>query len=321
MTNYCVDGGQETDDPFAANFWTPRTNPATGAAVHEHRRGLAHRVGRRHEPQQHGRDALRRLHRRVDSCTSEVVRRAGRGVGAGDPERALDRGHVQEHQVLEQHPQLRRLLHVGAGHVPAEPRRGRSGAREHRRREVLLRGRRPDPEPDQGAARTRRSSRSGPARSRTSSTRRRATAPTSTGTTAASSRTASRRRRPLRQHDAVGRVGRRRDRRPRWRTGPASTAGDTIKIDAGHRERGGSHVASVAASNPPSPRPNVTLTAALTLAHAAGAVVAGGTLQRASASSRTTRPRASRRRSSSPPATTGSSSRRSRTRGTTRRPR
>jgi Zinc carboxypeptidase/Chitobiase/beta-hexosaminidase C-terminal domain len=30
LTNYCVEGGQEQDDPFAANFWTPRVNPETG---------------------------------------------------------------------------------------------------------------------------------------------------------------------------------------------------------------------------------------------------------------------------------------------------
>jgi hypothetical protein len=30
MTNHCVIGGKVTDDPFAANFWTPRTNPSTG---------------------------------------------------------------------------------------------------------------------------------------------------------------------------------------------------------------------------------------------------------------------------------------------------
>jgi hypothetical protein len=32
MTNYCVVGGKETDNPNAANFWTPRTNPADGLA-------------------------------------------------------------------------------------------------------------------------------------------------------------------------------------------------------------------------------------------------------------------------------------------------
>jgi hypothetical protein len=31
MTNWCVEGGEETDDPFAPNFWTPRTRPDTGA--------------------------------------------------------------------------------------------------------------------------------------------------------------------------------------------------------------------------------------------------------------------------------------------------
>jgi hypothetical protein len=30
MTNYCVVGGQATDDPFAPNFWAPRVNPGTG---------------------------------------------------------------------------------------------------------------------------------------------------------------------------------------------------------------------------------------------------------------------------------------------------
>ena len=30
MTNHCVEGGKETDDPFAPNFWAPRVNPGTG---------------------------------------------------------------------------------------------------------------------------------------------------------------------------------------------------------------------------------------------------------------------------------------------------
>ena len=133
-----------------------------GVAVHGDRSGGTYSVGRRPQPQQHRRHDLRRLHRRVVLVHQRRLRRPGRGVGAGDQERALDRGHVREHQVLEQHPQLRRLLHVGAGRVPAEPGRGRPRAREHRRREVLLRRRRPDPEPHQGVPRTRRSCRSGP---------------------------------------------------------------------------------------------------------------------------------------------------------------
>jgi hypothetical protein len=31
MTNWCVNGGREEDDPFAADFWTPRANPGSGA--------------------------------------------------------------------------------------------------------------------------------------------------------------------------------------------------------------------------------------------------------------------------------------------------
>ena len=32
LTNWCMHGGLETDDPNAPNFWTPRANPITGAA-------------------------------------------------------------------------------------------------------------------------------------------------------------------------------------------------------------------------------------------------------------------------------------------------
>jgi hypothetical protein len=57
------------------------------------------------------------------------------------------------------------------------------------------------------------------------------------------------------------------------------TAGDTIKVDAGTANQEIRIVASVADTNPPSPNPNITLTVPLTLAHPAGAVLAGGTLQ------------------------------------------
>jgi hypothetical protein len=30
LTNHCVQGSKETDDPFSASFWAPRTNPADG---------------------------------------------------------------------------------------------------------------------------------------------------------------------------------------------------------------------------------------------------------------------------------------------------
>ncbi len=61
------------------------------------------------------------------------------------------------------------------------------------------------------------------------------------------------------------------------RTGFAE--GDKITVDAGTANAEVRTVASVAGSNPPSPNPNITLTEALALAHPAGAVLSGGTLQ------------------------------------------
>jgi hypothetical protein len=55
--------------------------------------------------------------------------------------------------------------------------------------------------------------------------------------------------------------------------------GDRIVIDAGTASSEVRIVATVAASNPPSPQPNVTLTSPLSLAHASGAVVDGGIAQ------------------------------------------
>ena len=124
MTNHCVEGGKESDNPFAANFWDARISPANGQPYTAIDPAAAQRVGSRPQSQQHCRDDLRRLHRRVVLVHQRRLRRAERGVRAGDQERVLDRGHVHQHQVLEQHPQLRRLLHVGAGRVPARPRRG-----------------------------------------------------------------------------------------------------------------------------------------------------------------------------------------------------
>ncbi len=81
-----------------------------------------------------------------------------RGLRAGDPQRALGRRHVLEHQVRDQHPHARRLLHVGAGRVHRQRPRDPAGA-EHRHREVLLRGRGRHPLAHQVVARTRRSCR------------------------------------------------------------------------------------------------------------------------------------------------------------------
>ena len=56
-------------------------------------------------------------------------------------------------------------------------------------------------------------------------------------------------------------------------------AGDKIVIDAGTANEETMIVQSVVNPNPSNPQPNVILTAALTKAHATGAVVAGGTTQ------------------------------------------
>ena len=151
LTNHCVEGGKETDDPNAASFWTPRVEPrAPGCRMSNSDPGSRNAWGVDLNRNNTFATLFDGYIGASFSCTSDVFAGPGRGVRAGDQERAVDRGQVHEHQVLEQHPQLRRLLHVGAGRVPAGPRRGRRGAREHRRREVLLRRRRPDPQPDQG---------------------------------------------------------------------------------------------------------------------------------------------------------------------------
>ena len=73
--------------------------------------------------------------------------------------------------------------------------------------------------------------------------------------------------------------GRGGNRRPAVATGRASTPATRSRSMPEHAGEEVRFVASVAVSNPPSPEPNVTLTQALSAAHAAGAVVAGGTLQ------------------------------------------
>jgi hypothetical protein len=55
--------------------------------------------------------------------------------------------------------------------------------------------------------------------------------------------------------------------------------GDRIKVEAGTPNEEIRTVVSVAASNPPSPNPNITLDASLTLAHPAGSVLGGGIFQ------------------------------------------
>jgi hypothetical protein len=55
--------------------------------------------------------------------------------------------------------------------------------------------------------------------------------------------------------------------------------GDVVTIDGGTASEEARTIATIAAQNPPSPNPNITFTQPLAFAHAAGAVVSGGTLQ------------------------------------------
>ena len=76
-----------------------------------------------------------------NDCTGETVRRPERVLGAGDPQREVGRGHVPEHQVHEQHPLLRWVLHVGAGLLQGRRFPHHRPGSEHRHRELLLPGR------------------------------------------------------------------------------------------------------------------------------------------------------------------------------------
>jgi hypothetical protein len=55
--------------------------------------------------------------------------------------------------------------------------------------------------------------------------------------------------------------------------------GDTIKVDFGTANEEVRTIVAIAQPNTPSPQPNITLDAPLTLPHAVGAVLGGGTLQ------------------------------------------
>ena len=109
-----------------------------------------------------------------------------------DQERAVGRGHVREHQVRDQHPHLRRLLHVGAGRLQGA-RRARRCRRRTSASSATSSTSRTRSWPASRSTATRSSSPSGPARSLTSSTqRRRQLAPTTSTTARASSRYRSR---------------------------------------------------------------------------------------------------------------------------------
>ena len=89
MTNHCVIGGKVTDDPNAANFWTPRVNPSTGLPYTNTDPASRTAWGVDANRNNTVANALRRLHRRVALVHERHVCRPVRGVRARDQERAV----------------------------------------------------------------------------------------------------------------------------------------------------------------------------------------------------------------------------------------
>ena len=84
--------------------------------------GGPQRLGRRPEPQLLPGVGLRRLLRRDGHGLHErQLRRHLRVLRARDPQRVVGADHVPEHQVHQQHPLVRRLLHVAARRLQARP--------------------------------------------------------------------------------------------------------------------------------------------------------------------------------------------------------
>ena len=184
MTNHCVNGGKVTDDPFAADFWTPRTNPSTGLPYTNTDPGSRTAWG-------------------VDNNRNNTVERSSTATSA-----RRTRARARRTPARRRHPSRRSRTSSGSltrsrtsssrttstasaatscgrrARISRTAARARSSTRTSASRSTSSR-------PATGSSTASRrsgarsSSRSAPVRSRTSSTRRRATAPTSTGTTAA----------------------------------------------------------------------------------------------------------------------------------------
>ena len=77
MTNWCMNGGLETDDPNAASFWTPRPSSLPGGVTQPFNDSAARNAwGTDMNRNNTFGDAHRRLHRRVDVVRQRGVRRA-----------------------------------------------------------------------------------------------------------------------------------------------------------------------------------------------------------------------------------------------------
>ncbi len=236
MTNWCVNGAEEGDDPMAANFWTPRVNPGDRRAYTQIRPGLAKRLGRRPEPQPDAGHDLGRLRRRVALVQQRGVRRAGRGLGARGQERGLDRR--TRSRTSSSRTTSTRSAATSCGRLArtCATARDASGARTSGSRSYFFARGRDGPRPDQGVPRQRGASGAdGPDRRRAllggRQLGRRQLLPQGDHRLLVRGRV-----RPSSQPDADAARGRRRDRHPRQHRRPGSRRATTITVGWNGRE-------------------------------------------------------------------------------------
>jgi hypothetical protein len=278
MTNYCVEGGQESDDPAAANFWAPRINPGTGLPYVNSDPASRNAWGVDENRNNTFATLFDGYIGASTSCTSDVF--------AG-PSEASEPEIRNELWVADTFPNIKfsNNIHSFGGYfmwAPGAylPDRGEGDAvhanigvekyffvagdrilnriKEHRNTVILPERTGPIADVLYSAA--------GNSADEHWYNRDMIAYSFETGADRYVDTSLS-------QPAAVGATGIRLANR----TGFGE--GDRIKIDAGTANEEVRIVSSVAVQNPPSPAANVFLTAALTLAHPAGALVSGGTTQ------------------------------------------
>ena len=155
MTNHCAFGWKETDDPNAANFNLPRQNPGTGALYTNTDPASRNAWGVDLNRNNTFGTIFDGYIGASYSCTSDTF--AG-PAEASEPEIKNELWIADTFKNIK----FSNNIHSFGGYFMWAPGaylpdrgEGDRSAREHRHREVLLRGRRQDPQPDQGAARHR----------------------------------------------------------------------------------------------------------------------------------------------------------------------
>jgi hypothetical protein len=278
LTNWCVEGGEESDDSFAANFWTPRVNPGTGAPYVNSDPGSRNAWGVDLNRNNTFGTIFDGYIGASYSCTSDVYT---------GPAEASEPEIKNEHWIADTFTNIKfsNNIHSFGGYfmwAPGTylPDRDEGDAvhpnigvekyffaagdkilnriKEHRNTAIL-------PERTGPVADVLYSAGGNSADEHWYNR----------GVIAYSFETGADRyvNTTLSVAASAGASGIRLANRTGFDTG------DKIKIDAGTASEEVRIVQSVANTNPPSPQPNVFLTEPLSLSHAAGAVVAGGTLQ------------------------------------------